>query len=93
MKSQAQKDYSDLCGTIHTPAIAEALENARVLEILDNWRLSLSGGTWTMGFRNSCLLRIHDLATGQVDREYVFDGRTPSAARAAAAAAILAGSV
>ncbi len=48
--SQAQKDYAELCGTIHTPAIAEALERARVVGVLDTFRRE--GGGYLQSLRS-----------------------------------------
>lgn len=81
------------CTLADMDVVAKALKCARGVRTLDDWRQSLSGGTWTMGFRNSCIVRTHDMATGAIDREYVYDGATAHAARADAATAIRSGVV
>ncbi len=36
-RSIAQVEYFELCGTISTPAIQEALEHDRVMCVIDDW--------------------------------------------------------
>jgi len=75
-------------------ATVDAIERARVLAVLDGWRTSGDyRRTWTMGWRNACVLRNHDMATGGLVLERYWEGSTPDAARAAAAKAIEAGEV
>jgi len=90
-------EYCALCGvhqSVRNPdcRCCSALERARVVGVLDGWR-QVAGRTWTLAYRDSCILRAHDMATGAIVGEHVFDGQSPDKARAAAAKAIEAGEV
>lgn len=72
-------------------AVSRALERARVAGDLDAWRIGAQvadRATWCMGWRNACVLQKHDMATGELVSEHVFEGSDPHAARAAAVKAI-----
>lgn len=76
--------------------IVEALERARVVGVLDAWRSGTQvsyRATWCMGWRDACVLQLHDIATGELVSQRDFEGRNADAARAAAAKAISEGAV
>ncbi len=84
LPSRAQVDYRELCGTITTPAITDALERARVVGVLD------AQGEWEMcrGADGGWIVLGDDGITMNRKPE-----TTQDAARAAAAKAIEAGEV